>query len=88
MDEALIRKWAPRYPVGSPLVLDPVKQFEPIIHKHSGEAYGRRIWPRGGRKKGCGNIAVYVKEGALDLNGVLEKRNSLKAMVKDWVRYE
>ena len=64
--------------------MDDEVQFENVVGQKSGLPYALRIFPRGGKRKGAGNITFYVQGGYADILGNEKARVQLRGLVRDW----
>ena len=59
-------------------------QFQEEKNLKTNELFALRIFPRGGKTRKAGNVVVYLKGGAVDINGSAKARDALRRDVADW----
>jgi hypothetical protein len=78
----LVKQWARHYPTKNLFVVDEDPRCEYLLSH--GTLYALRIWSRGGRRRKCGNVTVYVNDGVVDVYGNEYARANLRALICDW----
>jgi hypothetical protein len=86
--DVAVLNWAKTYPKGDAFVIDQDLQFEYLEDPASKKVFGLRFWPQGGKKKGYGNVSVYIKgkdDSAVHIVGKKKARDFLRTQVAAWI---
>ena len=67
-----------------PLVTQEALQIEKLTNPKTKQVFGVRVWPRGGRRRHGGNVAIYTDQGNVDINGHAEARDALRPFLRGW----